>query len=138
MSGYVTSSGSASSEELGAYFEQFGMVPGSLEMKTSPTASRDGGGHFAFFTVRSPAAATELLTLSHVLHVHGEEARLRVKWATNQKRPAAAAAAAATAAAAAAARAAAARAEEEGEPKRVQARPDRTGARRARLRSGRA
>ena len=85
VSGYVTSSGSASSEELGAYFEQFGMVPGSLEMKTSPTASRDGGGHFAFFTVRSPAAATELLTLSHVLYVHGEEARLRVKWATNQR-----------------------------------------------------
>ena len=85
VSGYVTSGGSASAEELGAYFEQFGMVPGSLEMKTSPTASRDGRGHFAFFTVRSPAAATELLTLSHVLYIHGEEARLRVNWATNQR-----------------------------------------------------
>ena len=61
------------------------MVAGSLELKTSPTASRDGGGHFGFFTVSSPAAAAELLTLSHVLYVHGEEARLRVNWATDQR-----------------------------------------------------
>ena len=85
VSGYATSSGCASAAELTAYFEPFGMVAGSLELKTSPTASRDGGGHFGFFTVSSPAAAAELLTLSHVLYVHGEEARLRVNWATDQR-----------------------------------------------------
>lgn len=85
VSGYATSSGIASAAELTAYFEPFGMMAGSLEMKASPTASRHGGGHFAFFSVSSPAAAAELLTLSHVLHIHGEEARLRVKWATDQR-----------------------------------------------------
>ena len=85
VSGYATSSGIASAAELTAYFEPFGMMAGSLEMKTSATASRHGGGHFAFFSVNSPAAAAELLTLSHVLHIHGEEARLRVKWATDQR-----------------------------------------------------
>lgn len=85
VSGYATSNGCASGAELTAYFEPFGMVVGSLDMKTSPTASRDGGGRFAFFAVDNPAAATELLTLSHILEVNGEEARLRVNWATDQR-----------------------------------------------------
>ena len=84
VSGYATSNGCASGAELTAYFEPFGMVVGSLDMKTSPTASRDGAAA-CLFRRRQPGGGDGASDTSHVLEVNGEETRLRVNWATDQR-----------------------------------------------------